>query len=380
MIALQREFFEMKDRLDHLEEEKHAWQNERAILQQRIADQRRSPLLPLADPPVVTPRYPHYATPAPTEEVEAKRTKTILPKPEKFHGSRDAYPVWKANMEARIKVDGAAMLLTERTVSLYMSSFCDGEAGTYLLPYGQQIASGSMGYDQFWQVMDLRYKDLHRQKRAAIEFNSLKQGSRSFVEFLADFERLSSEACYDAYPDPVKIERLEGKLSAELRQLAITGMTDDDLRAYNPFVQKLHTLDSRLRAAKLDGAFKYQLVGGRPKSEKGLGRAPSPKMIATENDTMDWTPSTNRLRGAKTDNRPQLPLAMQNISEKETQARKERNACFTCGNTGHTSRNCGYAPPKNRVNAHVAQVSLPVPVWCDASGKETGEQESQGKE
>jgi len=79
-----------------------------------------------------------------------------------------------------------------------MASFCEGEAGTYLLPYNAQIATGQMDYDQFWYLMDLRYKDQHRQKRAAIELNTLKQGNRQFIEFLADFERLSSEAGFMA--------------------------------------------------------------------------------------------------------------------------------------------------------------------------------------
>jgi hypothetical protein len=139
-------------------------------------------------------------------------------------------------MATKIRIDGKAMGLCETTAAAYMSSFCEGEAGMYIQSYENRIAGGTLSYEEFWTIMDARYHDPHRQKRAAIEFNNLKQGLRPFVEFLAEFERLSSEAALDAYPDAVKIEQLEERICAELRQLAISGVNEEDLVSYTAFV------------------------------------------------------------------------------------------------------------------------------------------------
>jgi hypothetical protein len=98
--------------------------------------------------------------------------------------------------------------------------------------------------------MDAQYNDPHRQKRAAIKFKNLKQGLKPFVEFLANFEQLLSEAGLDSYPDPVKIEKLEGRICAEPCQLAISRVNEEDLNSYTTFVQKLHILDSPAEICK----------------------------------------------------------------------------------------------------------------------------------
>jgi hypothetical protein len=160
-------------------------------------------------------------------------------------------------MATKIWIDGQSMGLSNETVAAYMASFCKGDAGIYLQSYKKPIATGTLDYDKFWSIMDARYNDPHRQKYAAIKFKNLKQGSKPFVEFLADFERLSSEAALGSYP--VKIEQLEGRICAELRQLAISGVNKKDVISYTTLVQKLHILDSQLKSAKLDGVFKYSL-------------------------------------------------------------------------------------------------------------------------
>jgi hypothetical protein len=154
--------------------------------------------------------------PTPTSSAIVERGKQILPKPQMFSGDRSKYLVWKVAMKNKVLVDGVAMGLNAVNTTVYMSSFCDGQCGTYLQPYNTRIANGQMSCDEFWDFMDARFEDVHRQRRAAIEFNNFNQGNKPFNEFMAELDRLSSEAGFDGYPDNVKIDRLEEKLSAEL--------------------------------------------------------------------------------------------------------------------------------------------------------------------
>jgi hypothetical protein len=135
-------------------------------------------------------------------------TKAILGKPEKFKGDRKTYPVWRSNVMTKIRIDAGTMGLTGKTIPAYIASFCEGDARTYLQAYDKRIAAGTIDPDEFWGIMDARYDDPNRQERAEIDFNRLKQGSKPFVEFLAEHERLSFEAGFDNFPAEVKINQL----------------------------------------------------------------------------------------------------------------------------------------------------------------------------
>jgi hypothetical protein len=254
-------------------------------LQQRISKQQ-----PRSESTTTSGNLPTPAKPL--------RTKAILNKPDKFSGDQKTYSAWRSSMATKIWIDGQSMGLTNETAAAYMDSFCKGDTGIYLQLYEKRITTGTLNYDKFWSIMDVRYDNPHRQKRTTIELKNPKQGLKPFVKFLADFERLSSKAGLDSYPDPVKIEQLEGQICAELRQLAMSGVNEEDLNSYTTFEQKLHILDSWLKSEKLDGVFKYSLGGERKRQEpirQPLPPNQRPMFQATAgNDAMDWTPSSSK--------------------------------------------------------------------------------------
>ena len=54
-------------------------------------------------------------------------------------------------------------------------------------------------------------------------------------------------------------------------------MPSEEEMTYEQYVQKLHGLDNRLKSAKLDGAFRYNLTGSRRSSPGGVRLPPPPE-------------------------------------------------------------------------------------------------------
>jgi hypothetical protein len=341
-----------------------------------------------------TPAPDNARTPvstAPAAAASAPR-KPILPKPKEFAGDRTQYPVWKTTMMTKLRIDGECMGLHAGNEVAYIASFLTDQAGMYIQPHQDQIALGQIQSREFWSFMDARYDDVHRQKRAGMEYDHLKQGNKPFTEFIAELERLSSEAGFDGYPHAVRISRLETKLCSELRQLSISGITDADMHTYEAYVQKLYSLDNRLKAAKMDGAFKYNITGTRQQTSLSPTRGPrqppsnppAPQNLTTQapavdSSAMDWTASINSTRVDK-ETRPRVKA----VSRAELEARKAARACFTCGNMGHRARDCYYAPPRKgpRINA---AITSPPPIATLASTvapvqEEESSDDEEGKE
>ena len=308
-----------------------------------------------------------------TINTPAESRKQVLPKPDKYDGDRDAYPIWKTLMKNKMRIDGAAMNIGVETETAYLSSFLNSKAAMYMQPHQARIAQGEMRAGEFWNTMDARYDDTHRAKRAGIEFDHLKQGNKPFIEFISELERLSSEAGYDNWPAEVKINKLEPKLSSELRQIAITGINTEDTATYARYVRKLHDLDNRLKSARLDGAFKYSLTGNR-RQQAETARPPTPPPQRTlDPDAMEWTTTSQASRAQGSDKR-QKPKA---ISQKELKARKNAKACFHCGASEHWAKDCYYSRPevKTRVNKATTKEEPPKIVEHAEGGDDESENE-----
>jgi hypothetical protein len=276
-----------------------------------------------------------------------------------FKGERDEYVDWKNKVKTKLRRDGHIIGYGDQEQVDYVCAFLKGEAAKYLQHYVKQTGQDIL-VEGVWEYLDRRYEDAHRQQRARAEHDKLKQGNKPFPEFIAELDRLQSEAGIDVWEDEVKISLLKNKVSGELDQLSIANVnlsTTD----YYAVVRYFHQLHNNLIAARDRGSYRYDVHGSRTVKNTSKGSAAPPSVIQhvaaatgpTQKDQneMDWT-STNK--GAfndqkkKPDGRPPAPA----ISEAEFEIRKQKNVCFNCGNAGHLSRSCYYGRPRRNVRVN----------------------------
>jgi len=322
---------------------------------------------------------------APRQEAASRYTgekrAAVLPKPPVFEGDRKEYTDWKNKMKAKLRRDGQIIGYGDQERVDYIYAFLKGEAASYMQHYTKQMGQDIM-VEGVWEYLDRRYEDTHRRQRARAEHDKFKQGNKLFPEFIAELDRLQSEAGIDIWEDEVKIGILRNKVSGELDQLSVANVnlsTTD----YYAVVRYFHQLHNNLVAAKDRGSYRYDVHGNRTKEKNATkntltsppvvqhsaaGVTPSQK----DQNEMEWTNTSKNTfaerNSKRQDKRPPAPQ----ISEVEFELRKQKNVCFNCGNPGHLSRGCYYAPPRRNVRVNKALTEPPA-IVVHEEGNEANE-------
>jgi hypothetical protein len=326
-----------------------------------------------------------FGEPAPRQEsaprYAGEKKTAVLPKPPVFEGDRKEYMDWKNKMKAKLRRDGHVIGHGDQEQVDYVCAFLKGEAANYMQHYNKQMGQDII-MEGVWEHLDRRYEDVHRQQRARAEHEKFKQGNKPFPEFIAELDRLQSEAGIDMWDDEVKIGILRSKVSGELDQLSVANVnlsTTD----YYAVVRYFNQLHNNLVAAKDRGSYRYDIHGNRTKEKSATKSAstlpPVVQHAATENtpaqkdqNEMEWTSTskgtfTDR-NNKRQDKRPPAPQ----ISEAEFEIRKQKNVCFNCGNPGHMSRHCYYAPPRRSVRVNRVMTEPPT-IVIHEKGNEANE-------
>lgn len=313
-------------------------------------------------------RLDHQSTP---QEALPKTSKSILPKPQIFHGNKELFPTWKRFMQSKIERDVANV---GRDRVEYVSAFTSGDPAIHVHNFLSSGDNTLCTYTDVLEHMEKRYGDPHMKKKAMDKLNRLTMRGQDFENFITEFESLGGKAGIDQWPDDARSELLEKKLSKELRQLLVPVLVSTvNLKdTYHTFVDTIRRVNNNFVAANEDGAYNLGPIGNTRASRQNsqaLENLPKQVTIASHDpDAMDWT------RSYRNDTRPFANI----IPEKEYNARRAKGACTTCGNMGHFSRKCGYRIPRgqprfsNNTRSFVNATSLPPQVMLAS--------ENQGKE
>jgi hypothetical protein len=298
-----------------------------------------------------TPQPSSSNTNQPSKEnmpASALSSRAKLPNPEPFKGDKKVYPIWKRKMEAKLWLDSHVIGADWISQTQFLLAFLSGEAAQYA-EYFIRRQTGPYLAEELFKHLDLRYNDPHQKQRALAEHDRLKQGGKTFPEFVLELERLQSEAGVEEWGDDAKANILMGKISRELRELSVVSFASNPTSTYMERVDRLYALDNEYRAARLAGA--YKSFAGEEPSRSTPQPVGNPQNVAQvyhqappQSEPMDWT-RTNRVGNQyswETDPRPEGPL----VQKQEMDARRNAQACFTCGGK-HRSRQCALKPNRN---------------------------------
>lgn len=240
--------------------------------------------------------------------VTAPTLRKRLPDISKFDGSRKGYPMWKVEVDNKLRIDGA-VLGTPQDQAAYLFSRMEAKAQLMVVSFYQN--QPDCDARTFVQYLDSIFIDPNAAARALNRLQAMKQGRESFASFLPKFEKELGESQLTMVPDMVKIGYLRGTLNSEMQRAMIGPVTYVD---YGMFVQALLAVGSQL------DCLQYQ-----------KGRA-TPMAITNrvwpDGDEMDWAPTV------------QVGKLRRRLTPDEQEKCRQEGRCFLCLKRGHRANDC----------------------------------------
>lgn len=331
-------------RLIQTQSEQMQLQNRRMeTLEHQLRDQQRSGS-------ISTPETTTTTTDNTVREPSAVRKKNKLPELPEFSGKRAEFRPWLTQVRAKLTVDKAEE--TETVRFWYIHSRLRGDALSQTSSWVDSVESTNlMTTEGLINQLRAAYDDNDTAERASRKLNQIRQGSKPFSTFLAEFDRTLLDAGGIGWADQVKKTFLSNCLSFDLQNAIVATPIPSTYREYCTL---LHTVSTNLEA--------LQRRKGR---EKGL-TVGTPDAVETKPaaDMMDWEPITTAAAAIRAQRAQWVPQEILN-------KRKETGRCLRCGEKGHLMRQCTLLPAiRPRQEKKISVASAAVDEVGDDSGKE----------
>jgi hypothetical protein len=287
-------------------------------------------------------------------EPPAVRLRKKLPELPEFSGKRNEFRPWITQAKAKLSVDKATE--PEAVQFWYIHSRLRGEALAQVSAWVDAVISTDrMTIEGLFGQLRAAYDDNDAAERASRKLNIIRQGTKSFSAFLAEFDRTLLDAGGIGWADQVKKTFLSNCLSYELQNAIVASPIP---KTYKEYCTLLHTVSTNMENLR------------RKKNRERnptTGSTSVPSDAPTE-DVMDWEPATTTVAVARTQK-------AQWVSKEVLAKRKEAGRCIRCGGNGHFIRQCELLPasrPKQEKKALVATAAV--------EGEETEESDDSGNE
>ena len=283
----------------------------------------------------------------------AERKKDRLPAPPEFAGKRSEFRSWLTQMHAKLAIDKAEESEDIRFWYIYSRLREDALVQVDSWVAAMQ-ATGSLSVEGLVEQLKAAYEDNESSERAARKLNVMRQGSKPFGSFLAEFDRTLMDAGGLGWMDQVKKTFLSNCLSAELQAAIVATPTP---LLYREYCSMLQTVSTNLEAVK------------KRKQREGSRRTiayPTATEIVAASDTMDWEPARTTLVASAQARRAQW--VPQDVIDK----RRLNKRCLRCGADDHFVRECTLlpatrrqAPRTDRKHAAIAVATTEEPISSD---------------
>ncbi|KAH0841257.1 hypothetical protein FOPE_06510 [Fonsecaea pedrosoi] len=170
------------------------------------------------------------------------------------------------------------------------------------------------------------YEDHEAAERASRKLSFMRQGTKTFSTFLAEFDRTILDAGGLSWDDQVKKTFLANCLSYELQNAIVATPIP---RSYKEYCTLLHTVSTNLE--------NLQRKKGRDKPRTTRSSS-APIEVAPAEDLMEWEPSDATTAAVVRTQRAQW------VSKEILDKRKEAGRCLRCGSGEHFVRQCSLLP------------------------------------
>lgn len=303
-----------------MREERDAARQSEAAMQQRLAtaQQERDEYRAIS---VQLTRNPHV-----TEE-PMEREK--IPDPEKFSGRRDKLPAFL--LQLRLK---AASFRTEQAKLRFAINCLEGDALDLMRSYVQEDATINLtNLAALTTILDNAYGNPNRAADAARNLRSLRQGTRDFATYYAEYQRYAQEVTWN---EEAKLDALRTGLCFRLKK--DLSLRDDDPTTVAQLVTICNRLDTRWRTLQAE-------EGHNPPPRQQQQNAPRRQPIPPPTPTSTIAPATTTTTTTAIGTQPgpmDLTVAggVRRISSEERQRRMREGLCFYCGGAGHIAGMC----------------------------------------
>ncbi|KAH0609333.1 uncharacterized protein H6S33_012819 [Morchella sextelata] len=258
-----------------------------------------------------------------------------LPDPEVFRGDRDRERLHLFKQQMKVKLLGN----TDRYPTLqsklsYAFSRLEGVAASQFLQYVGEEGIALPSMLRFYEILDTAFGDPDRMRTARRNLRNIRQRTRTFADYFAEFQRYAAESGMD---ETSRIEALMEGINAELDESIIHHETPTTVDACATLLQRL---DNRHRAAEAKrGNKKFWNITTTPAPRPPPANpVPAPRAAAPVANV----PATeNHLSFRSGGDVPMDPSGgRRRPTPAERNTRLVEGRCFYCGGVGHMVRDC----------------------------------------